>query len=946
MPAHLERVLAHASEKLVPLRREARTREDLLQLYRRFIKLENHRLRLYHRQGGGGVEIAQKRAQLLDVVIADLFAAYQDGSLGKFTRKGGAQPPNPAEGEAAGKTAGGGKRSSALPRVALVACGGYGRGVLNPGSDIDLLFLVGNGLKGTPAALQELVETLLYMMMDVGFKVAQSVRSVADAFTFANEDHPTKTAFLDARFLVGDQAIFDDFQAQFFKRCVEGREEQYLEERSRDIRVRHQKYGRTVHLQEPNVKEGCGGLRDYHNIIWILWVLRRTRDLGSAVAEKLLGQSSVNAMQHAYEFLMRVRNSLHYLQKRQGDILTLRLQGQVAEDLGYAQKTKIRRIEAFMRDYYGHTRRLFQYSTSLMENFEMDLESDKPSPFIGFLARRKKKVEHFDGFYSRGGRIFPETEEIFAEDSKRMMRMFLHVQQRHLELSPSIRRLFRRCLPLLNRGFLYSKANRETFEEILQHRGDVARVLRLMHRVGFLGRYLPEFGELTDLVQHEFFHQFTADEHTLRCIDELDALVLSEDPRTRFFRQLFLDLEDPYILYLALILHDTGRSENMRHHEDASAMLASKVSRRLHITGDRLKRLMFLVDNHLVFWRVATTKDLTDPATIEAFARTMRNRAFMDSLLLFTHVDSKGTNHEAWTAWKETLLLQLHRSTHAWFTDRESFNESAYQPVDILKGKVLSAFPADYEEEIESHFAGMPERYFRFRGAPSVQRHIKLFRRFYKGVNSDEVKSLVPAMNWEARPDEGYSVAEFCCWNRRYLLAKIAGALAARNINILSADLFTRADSLVLDIFRVCTTNFQPVTNEKEIVRVGALLEKAFCVGDDCEDFRRIIMEAHRPSFFREAIEIEIPQRVVVTNRFHPLYTVLELQAQDRIGLLFDVFMAIAELGIEVVMARISTQAGAAIDSFYLADSGTELKVEDPGRLKELEARVKQAVGL
>ncbi|MEZ5434837.1 MAG: nucleotidyltransferase domain-containing protein [Verrucomicrobiales bacterium] len=308
--AHIERVIAHAAEKLIPLRRKAKNREELLLSYRRFIKLENHRLRLLHRQGGGGVEVAEKRAQLLDVVINDLLGAYREGA---FSAKNA-------------------EDTAPLPQVALVACGGYGRGVLNPGSDIDLLFLVGKEISDTPAVLQDLVETLLYMMMDVGFKVSQSVRTVSDSLTFANEDHPTKTALLDARFVAGNVDIFEEFQSQFFQRCVEGREQDYLGERSRDIRSRHQKFGHTVHLQEPNVKEGCGGLRDFHNIIWILWVLRRTRDLNAVVTEKLLGLSSVKAMENAYEFLMRVRNSLHYLQKKQGDILTLRLQGQVAED--------------------------------------------------------------------------------------------------------------------------------------------------------------------------------------------------------------------------------------------------------------------------------------------------------------------------------------------------------------------------------------------------------------------------------------------------------------------------------------------------------------------------------------------------------------------------------------------------------------------------------------
>ncbi|MCB1065685.1 MAG: [protein-PII] uridylyltransferase [Verrucomicrobiae bacterium] len=925
-PSQLDKVLAHAEASLIPLRREAKNRAELLQLYRDFLKKENDDIRLLHQQGGGGIEVSVSRSRLLDVVINDLFAAALEDN--PESRRNNLSSSHP---------------------VTLIASGGYGRGLLNPGSDIDLLFLLPEKTRRVSKEVKEMVEQILLMLYDVGFKVGHAVRTISESLKFANQDHQTKTALLDARFIAGDASLFDEFSDRFIKTCLKGQEREYLAERSRDIRARHKKWGRTVHLQEPNVKEGCGGLRDHHNLIWVLWVLRQSRDLKALVNEGGLTPKAYQELEDAYEFLMRVRNGLHYSQKnKSGDILTLRHQGILATEFNYPQKTILRRSEAFMRDYYFHTRNLYQHSTSLMQSFELEIVDDStgPVPFISFLARRRAPEEHFDGFFSRDGLIYPESNQIFEEDSKRMMRTFLHTQQRHLKLSPEIRKLFKSSYVLINKDFLFSRSNRETFEQILQHRGDVARILRQMHRVGFLGHYLPEFGALTDLVQHEFFHRYSADEHTLRCIDQVDALANSENPKTEFFQKLFRDLEDPYILYLALILHDTGRAENVRHHEDASALLASQVCTRLRIYGDRRRRLTFLVDHHLTFWKMATTRNIDDPETVEEFANAMQSKFYMKTLFLFTYVDSRGTNEESWNDWKASLMHHLYNNTLAWFEDREAFHKLANRPPDAQKAKVIERLDPDYLAEIEAHFEKMPDRYFRFRGAKSITRHLRIFRKFLEKVALPTLDSAVPVVSWVARPDEGYSLVEVVGWNRHNLLAKVAGALAARNLNILSADLFTRSDDLVLDIFRVCTINFGPVKSEREMERVERYLTNEFSIGNSVVDFQNLIGREQSPCPFRESLAIEIPQRVVVSNQMNAEHTVLELQAQDRIGLLFDIFTVLGNLEAEVVQARISTQAGAAIDRFHLIDTRSEKKITDKAKLQAIETAITKVLGI
>ena len=894
-----------------------------LKIYRGFLKDVRSDIKEAHRGSMVGIEVCVMRSAMMDMLINDVFrhCLEQTGAVGKT----GQEHP-----------------------LTLVASGGYGRGQLNPGSDIDLQFLVPESSRNIHQSVQETVNQVSLILFDLGLDVSYPIRSIKEACKFANKDHQTKTTLLDARFIAGDGTLFDDFEEAFFDNCIRGREKSYLNERSRDIRLRHSKYGQTIHLQEPQVKEGCGGLRDYHNLVWVIWVLRKSRDLKALVEEGRLTEIAFEEIEEAYEFLMRVRNELHYSQKgRSGDILTLRLQGVIATNLKYPGKNIIRRSEKFMRDYYRHTRNMFHHSTSLMQTFRLGVVSDDTSriPVFNFLARQITGGESFDGFFEKGGLIYPENENIFAEDPKRLMRFFLHTQRRHLRTSPEIRRLFKLNWHLIDGNFRRNKSNRETFEEILQNRGQVAHILRRMHRNGFLGRYLPEFGKLTDLVQHEFFHRYSADEHTLRCIDVLDGLIHTEDPKKQFFRKIFQDMEDPVALYVAVLMHDTGRAEEVRHHEDASAILAAKVCKRLRYTGDRLRLIMFLVDHHLTFWRTATTKDISDPNTIAEFAGAVRNISAMEALHLFTYVDSNGTNNEAWNDWKASLMRQLYQSTKAFFGDKKSFQDQFNRPKEETKQRVFTKLPDSYREEVEGHFKAMPARYFRHRGSTSIARHVKLFHRFFKSIHRVTHDAMVPKLGWEARPDEGYSLLEVAGWNRHLLLSKVAGALAARNLNILSADLFTRSDDLVLNIFRICTATLNPVTSPREIERIEKMMQDEFGVDERVVNFDALIEKQATPSVTQaEPPNFDIPQRVIISNEEEPNSTVLNIQAQDRIGLLYEIFTILGNQGAEVLNARISTQAGAAIDRLSLVDFANEKKITDPERLAKIEESIRECL--
>ncbi len=907
----------HARSRLAASKKRGLSRKERLDLYKRFLKTEEHRIRLLHKSGASGLRVAGRRSDLLDVVLRNLY----DDAMEEASIREGQHP------------------------LAIVATGGYGRGILNPCSDVDIHFIQSESRRTISPSEAKMIENVLYMLYDCGFQVGHAVRSIKETIRHANEDHQTKTALIESRFVCGDESLHTELRERFVKQCVAGKEKEFLERRIEDLRSRHEKGDGTVYLQEPHVKQGCGGLRDYQNLIWITFVKRGTTRLKDLVDQKGLTARAYGEIRKAYDFLLRVRNELHYQQGRSTDILTLRLQGIVARNFGYPQRGVLRKSEAFMRDYYLHTSNLYQRANEIVDFFQLEQsESENTSAVISFLARRKKKEERFDGFVSRNGYLFPEGRSIFKDNHHRLMRLFQHLQLRHLRISPELSQLVQTNYDVINSTFRYSRTNRETFEAILSRPGDVARALRQMHQAGVLGRYVPEFGALTNLVQHEFFHRYTADEHTLRVAEELDKVVSSEDPATQLFRTLLHDIEDPYILYLAILLHDTGRAANLDNHDDASAVLADKLSKRMRLPGPRRRKLIFLVENHLCIWRFATTRNLDDPRTIADFALIAKNREYLDALFLLTYADSKGTNKEAWTGWKASLMRQLYFATLEYFEDKEAFAKKGDFSRETLARELEAKLAESHAAEIALHLENMPERYFRFRESHMIATHIRLCSEYRqrREKSSADAANPEPILKWKHLPDQGCSRLTVVCEDRQRLLAHIAGTLAAQKLNIVGADFFVRGDGLVLDIFRVCTTNFEPVTAPAVLARVEKLLSSVLA-GEDIDLADRIAKA--RVGELATDLGVDFPQRVYVNPDASPDYTVVEIQALDRIGLLHGILNAISDLELEVTNARIGTSCGAAIDTLYVVDKKGR-KLTDRKVFEALRNRIYEAIRL
>jgi [protein-PII] uridylyltransferase len=825
--------------------------------------------------------------------------------------------------------------------LALIAVGGFGRGELAPHSDIDLMFLKSE--KAGQAVVDAIVKQVLYMLWDIGFKVGHATRTIPQSIEHANHDLKSKTALLESRLVAGDEPLYRRFQEQLTQKCFSKNPKKFIAARLSDQRDRHVREGGTVSLQEPNIKSGCGGLRDVQNMLWMTHVLYKAPTLAALETRALLTASERKSVEHAVNFLMRVRNELHYQTRRATETLSLSLQPKIATSLGYPQRHPLLRTEAFMRDYYLHARRIFLITTALTKRLaaECDLRPDG-SPMKARLTE-PFRTEKFEGFILKDGVLEADSPDIFQRDPTNLMRAFFHAQQRNADFGPDLRRLIRERLAAVGNEFRQAPAPAQIFLAILKHKGQVARILRLMHETDFLSKYLPEFGRLTCLVQHEFYHRYTADEHTLVALEKIDAIIDATAPPFVSYKKIFQQLESPHLLYLGLLLHDTGKALPTEAHAETSATLATRVAARLGLDAESTAALTLLVRRHLNMSQLSQRRDLDDRQTIVEMAKIAKTERMLDMLHLLTFADGQALGGGVWSDWKDSLLWELYEKTRDLIRGETAKHrlarriETLYAEVSAALGKSMSL------EEIYSHFELMPPSYFlRATGAEIVD-HLRLVHRFLeRQQEAEDLDVLKPTVEWKHFPDQGCSQVVVCTWDRAGLFANIAGSFAAAGLNILSANIYTRGDHIVLDAFEVCDLRLGAVTNPRSARVMQDTLERA-CTGKSV-DFERFLAMAPTANVSAGLQESMIPTVVEIDNEASESRTVIEIQAEDRVGLLYTMCHTLTRVGLDITFAKISTEKGAAIDSFYvIAQEGG--KITDANYLGFIRAELLKAIG-
>ncbi len=895
--------------------------------YKTFLKVESHRLKILHRAGGGGLEICRARAAMMDVLLRYLWETARSNLSEQARRE--------------------------FPQVSLVAIGGYGRAELNPHSDMDFMFLHNRQVVVSRPLphLSKLLDGVLYPLWDLGLKVGHSVRTIDECVNVANGDMQAKTSLIEARLIAGDEALFTKFQSAIVRKCVAGHEHEYIPQRMADQAARRAKFGNSASMQEPNLKSGCGGLRDFQNLLWMAFFKYRTRSLKDLKAQGFIGESERKQLEAAYDFLLRVRTEMHYHTNRAMDVLSKSLQPAVAYNLGYRDRSPSKRIEAFMRDLYQHFRNIYLLTRTLEER--MALLPREPTRMERFglpgrltrlLPRRQQPApEPVDGFRFVDGQIVAASNRVFRDQPRRLMRVFLHAQQRGLKLHPDLAQLIRNQLSLVDRAFLREPHVRETFLQIMNQRGNVAPILRAMHEVGLLGKYIPEFGKLTCLVQHEFYHQYTADEHTLVCLEQLDRIWEAGHAPHNAYSAIFQELDRPFLLYLGLLLHDVGKSDGHGAHAKASAGAALRVSRRLGLDASATETLRVIIEHHLIMASVSQRRDLDDPAVIRQFAQQVQHTENLELLTLLTFADAQATSDKLWNSFKDALLWSLYEKAWRLLTGGTEFIRAEEQQLESLHGQLIKELPKEIsQEELEAHFETLPARYFQSHASAEILEDLGLTHEFMHRQVADAENALQPVVSWQNDPDRGGNNVKICTWDRAGLFRKIAGSFSAAGLNIFSARIFTRTDGVVLDTFFVADARTGNLADRAQRENFEDVINRALT--GETVDFPALIRKKKitRP-IYQDYTGERIPTRIHFDNEASDSRTVIEIETEDRVGVLYMISESLTELELDISAAKIATEKGAVIDSFYVRELTGE-KVLAVERHQAIERRLRHAI--
>jgi [protein-PII] uridylyltransferase len=887
--------------------------------FRNFLKVETHRLKILHRAGAGGLEICRARAHVVDEMLRYLVLSVARNVYGDNF--------DPNE----------------LP-FALVATGGYGRAELNPHSDADIMLLHSFSMVKDRQIAPWIELVSQGILFDIGLKVMHTVRSISDAIQVANSDMRSKTALIEARLIIGNNKLFEKFQNELLNKCIKGKEDEYIEARIIDQNLRRAKYGNSATMQEPNIKNGCGGLRDYQNLHWMVYAKYRARTMDEMVSQGLISQTEKKELTEAYDFLLRVRTELHYQVPRQMDVLTKRLQPSVAYRLGFKDHSPSRRIEEFMSEYYKHSRNIYLITKTVEERLAL-----LPRQAIFSVKRlfgiNKQKHQIIDGFKIENGIITFTSQKVFDEHPQRLMRLFLHAQQRRVAFHPELIQLIRRKIRLIRREFQNNPGIGETFIHILNQRGNVAPYIRQMHEVGLLGKYIPEFGKLTNLVQHEFYHQYTLDEHTIVCVEKIDDIWERKNGIDAFYSELLKGLEKPYLLYLAMLLHDIGKAAGAARgkHTIIGADIAYKIGKRIGIDEQDAETLRLLVENHLLLAEYSQRRNIDDLNEILAFAKKIRNEENLKKLTILTVADTLGTSESLWNGFKDQLLQTLFMRASNLFAKNLNISEIETVEREKLVKSLLKILPKKQDEAaIRIHLENLPQRYIYAQNIRQIATDLTLVYKFLCNQLAIEEMALTPVIAWHNQPNKGFAEVKICTFDRNGLFAKIAGSLSAVGLNILSAYIFTRNDSIAIDTFYVTDSQTGKTPRPEQRQEFKELLTEVL-YGKKA-DFESYIARHRTSNVLYQALEGErIPTKITFINDISDTLTVIEIETEDKIGLLYRISQCLNELNLDISIAKICTEKGAAIDSFYVSKIGGG-KIISENEQKLIANRIRNAI--
>ena len=792
-------------------------------------------------------------------------------------------------------------------RIAVVAVGGYGRGTLAPGSDVDLLFLFPH--KQT-AWGESVVEAMLYPLWDLKLKVGHSVRSLDDCVREARADMTIRTAMLEARFVAGDVMLFHDLVRRFGAEVVEGTAPAFTEAKLQERETRVRRAGTSRYLVEPNVKDGKGGLRDLNTLFWIAKYAYRVNDARELVAAGLFDRKELLMFQRSEEFLWRVRCWMHFITGRAEERLSFDLQRQVAAAIGYAGRSGQAPVERFMKAYFLVAKDVGDLTAIVCVALEARQQKPRASlsRLLGSFAKRKRvrALGHPD-FTLKSQRLNVVDPDAFRRDPVNLLRLYEIASRDDLAIHPEASRLVTQSLRLVTPQLRNDPEANRIFLEILTARRSPEAVLRRMNESGLLGKFVPDFGRVVAMMQFNMYHHYTVDEHLIRSIGvlaEIDAGVLeSEHPLAN---GIMPTITNRRALYVALFLHDVAKGR-IEDHSIAGARIARKLGPRLGLTEGQTETVAWLVEHHLDMSTVAQSRDLGDPKTIESFAATVQTLERLKLLLVLTVADIKAVGPGVWNGWKGQLLRTLYYETEIMLAGGHSAIERkarVEKKQDALKERLSDWGDAARDAYLARHYPA----YWIKTDVGRQEKHARFMARA-------EAEGRTTATLVETDQFRGVTELTILAPDHPRLLAIVTGACAASGGNIVDAQIFTTTDGLVLDTISVSRAFDRDDDELRRAERIAAAIERALKGEIKIAD-----LVAQRRAPPPRGQTFQVAPEVIIDNVLSARHTVLEIAGLDRPGLLYDLTTAIGKLNLNIASAHIATFGEKAVDVFYVTD--------------------------
>ena len=811
-------------------------------------------------------------------------------------------------------------------KIALVAGGGYGRGELFPYSDIDILFLYDHKNEEQAA---EIVEQILYILWDLGFKVGQAHRTIKEAIELAKNDITIRTNLLDARLIAGDIELFSNFETRFNAELIKGKELEFVEAKLAERDARHQRFGDSRYMLEPNVKEGKGGLRDAHTLWWLVRAAYGIASIGELVEKGLVSREEYKAFEQAQTFLCSVRAHLHYIAGRAEDRLTFDYQHALAVAMGFSHPSINRAIERFMRRYFVAVRTVSSTTRVFCALLEDEKKRKPRNPFAS-LRNIKWGLNYFK---LDGERLNVKTDNLFEHTPFAMLELF-HVAQKHnLDIHPHALKLVASNLHRIDDNFRADPKANEIFLEILLSKKSAETTLRKISDVGVLGRFIREFGRIIGQTQFNMYHVFTVDEHTLVAIGVLHAI---ESGSLKKIAPMASDIIHRIalkrVLYLALFCHDIAKGQG-GDHSVLGEKVAMRLAKRFGFSDDEAQTTGWLVQNHLLFSNTATKRDLNDPKTVQDFVAIVQSPERLKLLLVLTVADIRAVSPHAWNNWKAGLLRELYTR--------------AQQCMGTGKIELKQGQENLFIEDLKKLLIGWNEKeilHYQQQGTPS----------FWTSVSPSRhavIANMVRAAEDSAHPllidtqhDYENSITEIivCTLDSHGLFSKVAGAMSLAGANIISAKIFTLKNGIAVEIFQIQDLSGEVFDNAGRLAKMSVYIEQVLSSEIKLEEEFKNRSTARKIQHSRSK-SVPLLGQVLVDNEASHIHSVIELMARDRTGLLHDVTRVIAELGLSIVTAHISTYGTQVADVFYVKDN-FGMKILSAAKTKQIREKLLEVV--